>query len=134
MSLRDAKTIVVKVGSSLVTNEGKGLDAAAIARWAEQIAALRDALAEGLRAHGFLPEPSDANWLLVEAPGLRDHLARRGIAVRGCASFGLPDHVRIAVPDDDGRSRLLEALPLMIDLTRSSTTGCEGGGDREAAP
>jgi glutamate 5-kinase len=31
----------VKVGSSLVTNEGRGLDVEAIARWAEQIAALR---------------------------------------------------------------------------------------------
>jgi len=80
-------------------------------RWAGQVAELRAALADGLREHGFVPEPSDANWLLVEAPGLRDHLARGGVAVRGCASFGLPDHVRIAVPDDHGRSRLLEALP-----------------------
>ena len=29
--LRDARRIVVKVGSSLVTNEGRGLDRAAIA-------------------------------------------------------------------------------------------------------
>ena len=36
-----AKTLVVKVGSSLVTDEGRGLDAAAIARWAGQIARLR---------------------------------------------------------------------------------------------
>jgi glutamate 5-kinase len=36
-----AKTLVVKVGSSLVTDEGRGLDAAAIARWAAQIARLR---------------------------------------------------------------------------------------------
>ncbi|HVC11599.1 MAG TPA: glutamate 5-kinase, partial [Burkholderiales bacterium] len=35
-----AKTLVVKVGSSLVTNEGRGLDVEAIARWAAQIAKL----------------------------------------------------------------------------------------------
>ena len=33
--------LVAKVGSSLVTNEGKGLDRAAVADWAAQIAALR---------------------------------------------------------------------------------------------
>ncbi|HEX5476633.1 MAG TPA: glutamate 5-kinase [Burkholderiales bacterium] len=38
--LENARTLVVKIGSSLVTGEGRGLDAAAIARWAEQTAAL----------------------------------------------------------------------------------------------
>ena len=31
--LRSARRIVVKVGSSLVTNEGRGLDEAAIGEW-----------------------------------------------------------------------------------------------------
>ena len=39
--IADSKRLVVKVGSSLVTNDGKGLDHAAIGRWAAQIAALR---------------------------------------------------------------------------------------------
>ncbi len=38
--LRDARRIVVKVGSSLVTNEGRGLDESAIAQWCRQLAAL----------------------------------------------------------------------------------------------
>ena len=37
----NAQRIVAKVGSSLVTNEGRGLDRAAVAHWAAQIAALR---------------------------------------------------------------------------------------------
>ncbi|MGN1056342.1 MAG: glutamate 5-kinase, partial [Comamonas sp.] len=37
--LQDARRIVVKVGSSLVTNEGRGLDEAAIGEWARQLAA-----------------------------------------------------------------------------------------------
>src|SRR5512134_1946166 len=41
--LKKAKRIVVKVGSSLVTNEGRGLDLAALSRWAQQIAELRQA-------------------------------------------------------------------------------------------
>jgi glutamate 5-kinase len=40
MKLR-AGRIVVKVGSSLVTNEGKGVDFEAIGRWSEQIARIR---------------------------------------------------------------------------------------------
>ena len=38
--LRQARRIVVKVGSSLVTNEGRGLDAAAIGEWCRQLALL----------------------------------------------------------------------------------------------
>ena len=38
--LRDAKRVVVKVGSSLVTNEGRGLDEAAIGEWCRQMAQL----------------------------------------------------------------------------------------------
>ena len=47
--LRDARRIVVKVGSSLVTNEGRGLDEAAIAQWSQQLAALRRGDADGVR-------------------------------------------------------------------------------------
>jgi hypothetical protein len=35
-----ARRIVVKVGSSLVTNEGRGVDADAIGNWCRQMAAL----------------------------------------------------------------------------------------------
>jgi glutamate 5-kinase len=41
--LKNAKRLVVKVGSGLVTNRGQGLDHTALARWAEQIAELRRA-------------------------------------------------------------------------------------------
>ena len=39
--LKQARRIIIKVGSSLVTNQGKGLDHAALAGWAAQIAALK---------------------------------------------------------------------------------------------
>ena len=47
--LRDARRIVVKVGSSLVTNEGRGLDETAIAQWSQQLAALVRGDADGVR-------------------------------------------------------------------------------------
>ena len=68
MSLKEARTLVVKVGSSLVTNEGRGLDTAAIARWAAQVAELRrmgkrtvlvssGAIAEGMQRLGWARRP-----------------------------------------------------------------------------
>jgi len=91
------------------------LAAADLAGWAAEVRRLRRALEEALTAVGLCPCPSDANYLLVPgAAGLRDRLARRGVVVRDCASFGLPGHVRIAVPDDRGRARLLEAIAASV--------------------
>ena len=73
-SIQQASRIIVKVGSSLVTNEGRGLDHAAIARWAAQIAALRTlgkevvlvssgAIAEGMLRLQFGARPTDIHEL-----------------------------------------------------------------------
>ncbi len=73
-----ARTLVVKVGSSLVTNDGRGLDAAAIARWADQIARLRaqgkrcalvssGAIAEGLQRLGWARRPREIHELQAAA-------------------------------------------------------------------
>jgi histidinol-phosphate/aromatic aminotransferase/cobyric acid decarboxylase-like protein len=86
------------------------LDTVDLPTWSAGIAELRAALVDVLLDAGLAPEPSDACWVLVKAPGLRARLAPRGVAVRDCSSFGLPDHVRIAVPDRRGLTRLQEAL------------------------
>jgi glutamate 5-kinase len=44
--IADAKRLVIKVGSALVTNNGEGLDLAAISEWARQIAQLRQSKRE----------------------------------------------------------------------------------------
>lgn len=79
-------------------------------KWAAEIAELRSELVRMLRERGFDPRPSDAPWVLVEAPGLRERLARQGVVVRDCASFGMTGVVRVAVPDPEGIERLHEAL------------------------
>ncbi len=87
------------------------LERADLGRWADQITTLRGDLEALLGAVGLTPEPSDANYLLLRgAPGLRDHLARQRILVRDTASFGIPDGVRIAVPDPAGLDQLDRAL------------------------
>lgn len=80
-------------------------------RWTRRITEARTGLTLVLRAHGWDPLPSAAPWVLVPgALGLRDTLAAEAIVVRDCSSFGMPDHVRIAVPDDQGLERLDAAL------------------------
>src|SRR5471032_1891958 len=72
--IQKATRIIIKVGSSLVTNDGRGLDHAAIARWATQISGLRalgkqvvlvssGAIAEGMLRLGFEQRPTDIHEL-----------------------------------------------------------------------
>ncbi len=78
--LRDARRIVVKVGSSLVTNEGKGLDETAIGEWCRQIALLMKsadkrevimvssgAIAEGMKRLGWTTRPHEVHELQAAA-------------------------------------------------------------------
>jgi histidinol-phosphate/aromatic aminotransferase/cobyric acid decarboxylase-like protein len=78
--------------------------------WSNDVARLRSELEGLLRAAGFDPRPSDSNWVLADAPGLRNELARHAILVRDCSSFGMPGTVRIAVPSPAGLERLGAAL------------------------
>ncbi|WCM94374.1 glutamate 5-kinase [Acidovorax sp. NCPPB 2350] len=82
--LREARRIVVKVGSSLVTNEGRGLDEAAISEWSRQMAALvqgegevgtrrevimvsSGAIAEGMKRLGWSARPHEIHELQAAA-------------------------------------------------------------------
>ncbi len=76
--LRDARRIVVKVGSSLVTNEGRGLDEAAISEWCRQLSILvhdgrevimvsSGAIAEGMKRLGWSVRPHQIHELQAAA-------------------------------------------------------------------
>jgi len=73
-----ARRLVVKVGSSLVTDEGRGLDHARLALWAGQIARLTElgkeivlvssgAIAEGIKRLGWTRRPRALNELQAAA-------------------------------------------------------------------
>jgi len=77
-AIQDANCIVVKVGSTLVTNNGQGLDHEAIGRWAAQMAELRamgkqvvmvssGAIAEGMQRLGWSKRPTDIHELQAAA-------------------------------------------------------------------
>lgn len=66
-----------------------------------------------LEALGIAATRSAANFVLARvgnASEVRMALFRRGIAVRDCTSFGLPEHIRIAVRRRAECERLVEAL------------------------
>jgi glutamate 5-kinase len=76
--LRDAKRIVIKVGSSLVTDEGRGLDETAIGEWCRQISSLvhdrrevimvsSGAIAEGMKRLGWSKRPHEIHELQAAA-------------------------------------------------------------------
>lgn len=77
-ALAGARRIVVKVGSSLVTDEGRGVDAAAVGQWCGQMAALAKegrelvmvssgAIAEGMKRLGWSVRPKEVHELQAAA-------------------------------------------------------------------
>lgn len=76
--IQSARRLVVKVGSSLVTNEGRGIDMQAVEQWAAQIALLHDqgremvlvssgAIAEGMVRLGWPRRPNAMHELQAAA-------------------------------------------------------------------
>jgi glutamate 5-kinase len=76
--LKSARRIVVKVGSSLVTNDGRGVDAQAIGNWCRQLALLAQqgrevvmvssgAIAEGMKRLGWSARPKELHELQAAA-------------------------------------------------------------------
>ena len=76
--LQQAHRLVIKVGSSLVTNDGKGLDEEAIGHWCAQLAVLvqqgkevimvsSGAVAEGMKRLGWTTRPKEINELQAAA-------------------------------------------------------------------
>jgi histidinol-phosphate/aromatic aminotransferase/cobyric acid decarboxylase-like protein len=67
----------------------------------------------GLTLLGFDVSPTETTFALISvnnAGKFRRQLLKAGLLVRDCASFGLPDHVRIAAHTPEANSRLLEVI------------------------
>ncbi len=124
----DALRVVVKVGSSLVTNDGKGLDAAAIAEWGRQIAHLRaagkqvamvssGAVAEGMKRLNWTRRPREMHELQAAAA-----VGQMGMAQVYESSFrehGLPTALVLLTHEDlADRKRYLNARSTLLTLLR----------------
>jgi glutamate 5-kinase len=126
--VQKSKRLVVKVGSSLVTNDGKGLDHGAIAKWAQQIAQLRQsgkevvlvssgAIAEGMQRLGFDRRPTGIHELQACAA-----VGQMGLAQIYESSFSAHDlhtaQVLLTHADLADRERYLNARSTLFTLLR----------------
>ena len=126
--LKNAHRVVVKVGSALVTNDGRGLDFEAIARWATQIAALQKAgkevllvssgaIAEGVLRLGWKSRPKRLFELQAAAAvgqmGLVQAYETR------FAGHGIkPAQILLTHADLADRERYLNARDTLIEILR----------------
>ncbi len=124
--IAQARRLVIKVGSSLVTDEGRGIDHAAVARWVEQIAGLHalgkevilvssGAIAEGMKRLGWSRRPSEIPQLQAAAAVGQMGLAQAyetAFSARGrhCAQI-LLTHADLA-----NRRRYLNARSALLTL------------------
>ena len=125
-ALRQARRIVVKVGSSLVTNEGRGVDAEAIGTWCAQLAALAaqkrqlvmvssGAIAEGMKRLGWARRPAELHELQAAAAVGQMGLAQ--IYETQLRRFGLGSaQVLLTHADLADRERYLNARSTLLTL------------------
>ena len=122
----DAQRVVIKVGSSLVTNDGKGLDAEAIAEWGRQIAQLRQAgkqvamvssgaVAEGMKRLNWARRPREMHELQAAAAVGQMGLAQ--VYETHFRGFGLPTALVLLTHEDlSDRKRYLNARATLLTL------------------
>jgi glutamate 5-kinase len=124
----DVKRLVVKVGSALVTNEGRGLDLAALQNWSRQIATLiqhghqiilvsSGAIAEGMQRLNWTIRPTSIHELQAAAA-----VGQMGLVQAYETSFrqhGLHTAQLLLTHDDlTDRTRYLNALSTLRTLLR----------------
>ena len=126
--IKQARRIVIKVGSSLVTNQGKGLDHAALACWAAQIASLKQmgkeiilvssgAIAEGMQRLNWENRPT-ALYELQAAAAVGQMGLAQAYASR-FSEYGLQTaQVLLTHEDLSSRKRYLNARSTLTTLLK----------------
>lgn len=127
-ALKNARRIVIKVGSSLVTNEGRGLDAQAIGNWCRQMATLAaqgrevvmvssGAVAEGMKRLGWSARPKEIHELQAAAAVGQMGLAQ--IYETQLRGYGMGSaQVLLTHADLADRERYLNARSTLLTLLR----------------
>ncbi len=126
--MNTARRVVVKVGSSLVTNEGRGVDADAIGAWCQQMAAMAaqgcevlmvssGAIAEGMKRLGWAARPKELHELQAAAAVGQMGLAQ--IYESKLKEHGLGSaQVLLTHADLADRERYLNARSTLLTLLR----------------
>lgn len=112
LQLRQARRLVVKIGSALLTNDGKGLDVAALGLWVDQIAELiaegvevvvvsSGSVAEGMSRLGWTVRPQHLHELQAAAA-----VGQMGLVQTWEAQFKRHDiHTAQPRPSETGNTR-----------------------------
>jgi glutamate 5-kinase len=126
--VKTGKRLVVKVGSSLVTNDGRGLDLQAIGQWCAQIAELRSAgkevvlvssgsIAQGMARLGWKRRPTLMHELQAAAA-----VGQMGLAQAYDSAFAAHDlkaaQILLTHEDMADRTRYLNARSTLLALLR----------------
>ena len=89
-----------------------------VERGRRMVGASKKFLGSALREMGLECLPSAANFLLIrvgEAAPLRLELLKKyRVCVRDCASFGLPEYIRVGVRNIEDSRRLVQALKAVV--------------------
>ncbi|MFN7835569.1 MAG: glutamate 5-kinase [Burkholderiaceae bacterium] len=124
--MTSARRVVIKLGSSLVTNDGRGIDRTALADWSRQIAQLRarqvevvivssGAIAEGMQRLGWRARPHELHELQAAAAvgqmGLA-HIYESSFAAHGIVAA----QVLLTHADMADRERYLNARSTLLSL------------------
>src|SRR6187402_90059 len=127
-ALRGARRIVVKVGSSLVTNEGRGVDPNAVGDWCRQMAELvrqgrelvmvsSGAIAEGMKRLGWPARPRGVHELQAAAAVGQMGLAQAYESALRSHGIGSAQ-VLLTHADLADRERYLNARSTLVTLLR----------------
>lgn len=82
-----------------------------------------DQMAEGFKNLGLKVVSSRSNFMLVkvgDVEGLQHHLWKEKILVRNCASFGLPEYIRVGVNTREHNEKLLGLVKEFLEINRIS--------------
>ncbi len=110
-------SVALAVGERLLKNSRSYID-----RSIELIKKEREWLASRLKSiRGFKPYPSDTNFILVDvkefslsSTELTERMLSHGVIVRECSSFGLENHIRVAVRKRSENRRLIRTFSDVI--------------------
>ncbi len=108
----NVNAIAQKAGTEALNADGY------LAECRDKLRRSQEYLVDRLRRLGMAPLPTKANFFLVKVGNgraFRQALLRRGILVRDCASFGLPEYVRIAPRTMTECKKLVSAIKTMKD-------------------
>ncbi len=102
------------VGRELISEQGKNF----LERTTKKILKNKEELKKELQDLKIKIYPGKANFLMMKvgnATKIREKLLKKGLVVRDCSSFGLPNHIRVGVRSDEENKELIKGLKEIMD-------------------